>query len=83
MVLRFLPKISSKISCRLATINIIINKILDENAQQYVALWEDFIMDRLRLDILTKILRRMFNENPCSTCVPWIFGGVASEDVLE
>ena len=35
-------------------------------------LGEGFIMDRLRLDILIKIFRRIFNKNPCSPCVPWI-----------
>ena len=24
------------------------------------------------LEILTKILRRIFNENPCAPCAPWI-----------
>ena len=36
----------------------------------------------LRLDILTKIFRIIFNENPCSPCVPWIFGGVASQEIF-
>jgi len=41
-----------------------------------IALW---------LEILTKILRKIFNENLslCPPCVPWIFWGVASQDVLE
>ena len=28
------------------------------------------------LEILTKILRIIFNENPCAPCVPWIFWGL-------
>ena len=28
------------------------------------------------LEILTKILRIIFNENLCAPCVPWIFGGL-------
>ena len=34
---------------------------LTENAQQYVALLEGFIMDRLRLEILTIILKKILN----------------------
>ena len=43
----------------------------------------------LRLDILTKIFRIIFNENPCSPCVPWIFWGLlrkmfwSSEDIVK
>ena len=47
-------------------------KSLTKNALEYLASGKGFIMDRLRLDILTKIFRRIFNENPCSPCVPWI-----------
>ena len=36
-------------------------KISTENAQQYVALWEGLIMDRLRLEILMKIFKIIFN----------------------
>ena len=35
-----------------------------------------------RLDILKKIFKRIFNENPCSPCVPWIFWGVASQEIF-
>ena len=35
--------------------------IFDENTQQYVALQEGFIGDRLRLEILKKISKRIFN----------------------
>ena len=42
----------------------------------------------LRLEILTKILRKIFNENlsPCPPCVPWIFlvayGKKSLEEIL-
>ena len=36
-------------------------KISTENTQQYVALQEGFIMDRLRLEILMKIFKIIFN----------------------
>ena len=36
-------------------------KISTENALEYLASGEGFIMDRLRLDILTKILKIIFN----------------------
>ena len=38
----------------------------------------------LRLEILTKILRKIFNENLslCPPCVPWIFWGVASRKIF-
>ena len=42
---------------------IIFKKISTENAQQYVASGEDLIGDRLRLDILTKIFKRIFNKD--------------------
>ena len=35
------------------------------------------------LEILIKILRIIFNYNPCAPCVPWIFLGVASQEILE
>ena len=38
-----------------------LTKISTENAQQYVASGEDLIGDRLRLDILTKILKKIYN----------------------
>ena len=41
--------------------NKIFKKILDQNAQQYVASGDGFILDRLRLDILTIILNKIFN----------------------
>ena len=34
------------------------------------------------LEILTKILRIIFNENLCAPCVPWIFLGVASQEIF-
>ena len=34
------------------------------------------------LEILTKIFRIIFNENPCSPCVPWIFGGLLRKKSL-
>ena len=39
----------------------------------------------LRLEILTKILRKIFNENlsACPPCVPWIFLGLLREKSLE
>ena len=39
----------------------------------------------LRLEILTKILRKIFNENlsACLPCVPWIFWGLLREKSLE
>ena len=54
-----------------------LTKIFDQNALEYLAFGKDFIMDRLRLEILTKIFRIIFNENisPCSPCDPWIFLG--------
>ena len=36
-------------------------KILDQNALEFLASGKGFILDRLRLDILTKIFRRIFN----------------------
>ena len=36
-------------------------KILDQNALEYLASGKGLILDRLRLDILTKIFRRIFN----------------------
>ena len=36
-------------------------KILTENALEYLASGKGFILDRLRLDILTKILNKIFN----------------------
>ena len=36
----------------------------------------------LRLEILTKIFRRIFNENPCAPCVPWIFWGLLRKKSL-
>ena len=49
-----------------------------------IALWLEILTKILR-KILTKILRKIFNENLslCPPCVPWIFWGVASQDVLE
>ena len=41
--------------------NIIFNENPYENALEYLALGEDFIMDRLWLEILTRILKRIFN----------------------
>ena len=38
-----------------------LTKISTENALEYLASGEGFIMDRLRLDILTKIFRRIYN----------------------
>ncbi|OYP50065.1 hypothetical protein CIK97_06085 [Prevotella sp. P3-120] len=37
--------------------------------------WRDLLGIALRLEILMKILRKIFNENlsPCSPCGPWIF----------
>ena len=45
-----------------------------QNAQQYVASIDEFNMDRIGDEILTKIFRIIFNENlsPCSPCDPWI-----------
>ena len=40
-----------------------LTKILDQNALEYLAFGKDFFGDRLRLEILTKILRIIFNEN--------------------
>ena len=34
------------------------------------------------LEILTKILRIIFNENLCAPCVPWIFGGLLRKKSL-
>ena len=36
-------------------------KILDQNALEYLAFGKVFILDRLRLEILTKIFKRIFN----------------------
>ena len=38
----------------------------------------------LRLEILTKILRKIFNENlsPCPPCVPWILMGLLRKKSL-
>ena len=41
--------------------NKIFKKILDENALEYLAFGKGFVMDRLRLDILTIILNKIFN----------------------
>ena len=41
--------------------NKIFKKISTENALEYLASGKDFIMDRLRLDILTKILKIISN----------------------
>ena len=35
------------------------------------------------LEILTRIFRRIFNYNPCSPCVPWIFLGLLRKKSLE
>ena len=43
--------------------NIIFNKNPNQNALEYLAFGKDFIMDRLRLEILTKILKIIFNYN--------------------
>ena len=40
-----------------------LSKILDENALEYLASGKGFILDRLRLDILTIIFTRIFNYN--------------------
>ena len=40
-----------------------LTKILDENALEYLASEKGFILDRLRLDILTIIFTRIFNYN--------------------
>ena len=39
----------------------------------------------LRLEILTKILRKIFNENlsPCPPCVPWIFWGCFARNLFK
>ena len=36
-------------------------KILDQNALAFLASGKGFILDRLRLEILTKIFKRIFN----------------------
>ena len=41
--------------------NKIFKKILDKNALEYLAFGKGFVMDRLRLDILTIILNKIFN----------------------
>ena len=38
-----------------------LTKILDQNALEFLAFGEGFILDRLRLDILTKILKKIYN----------------------
>ena len=38
-----------------------LKKILDQNALEFLAFGKDLIGDRLRLDILTRILRIIFN----------------------
>ena len=43
--------------------NKIFKKISTENALEFLAFGKGFIMDRLRLEILTKILRIIFNKN--------------------
>ena len=35
------------------------------------------------LEILTIIFRIIFNDNPCSPCVPWMFFSCLQQDVLE
>ena len=40
-----------------------LTKILDENSLEYLASGEGFILDRLRLEILTRILNKIFNKN--------------------
>ena len=40
-----------------------LTKILDQNALEYLASGKGFILDRLRLDILTRILNNIFNYN--------------------
>ena len=40
-----------------------LTKILEENALEYLAPEKGFILDRLRLDILTIIFTRIFNYN--------------------
>ena len=57
--------------------------ILDQNALEFLASGKGFILDRLRLDILTRILSIIFNQNPCSPCVPWIFLGLLRKKSLE
>ena len=54
-----------------------LTKILDENALEYLASGKGFILDRLRLDILTIIFTRIFNYNlsvisVCSVDFFWI-----------
>ena len=41
--------------------NIIFNKNPNQNALEYLAFGKDFIMDRLRLEILTKISKIISN----------------------
>ena len=38
-------------------------KSLTKNALEYLASGKDFIMDRLRLEILTRILNKIFNQD--------------------
>ena len=54
-----------------------LTKVLDENALEYLASGKGFILDRLRLDILTIIFTRIFNYNlsvisVCSVDFFWI-----------
>ena len=59
------------------------NKIFDQYAQQYVALWEEsYNGSPYRLDILTRIFGRILNKHLCSLCDPWIISCLR-QDVLE
>ena len=49
---------------RILDVNKIFNKkSLTKNALEYLASGKDFIMDRLRLEILTRILNKIFNQD--------------------
>ena len=56
-----------------------LNKIFDQYAQQYVALRRDLMGIALRLDILTKILKIIFNQNLFR--VFRVFRGLLSSDL--
>ena len=68
-------KISSKISCRQATKNIIFNKNWTENALEYLAFGKNFNGDRLTARNLNENLENNLQLEffPCLPCGPWIF----------
>ena len=50
-----------------------LNKNPKQNALEFLAFGKDLLWIALRLDILTKIFRRILNKHLCSLCGLWMF----------